>query len=454
MYLRKDVNNRFNLYIGFYSLDESLFSKAEKDKLKITINPYQKDISKCSISYMIDRNNFLVGTTTLLKIDYISPRYSITCSLPQYEGMINERWGNYVEGILSDGALFSHHDQGGRKIRINDEITTDTEYLYLCRNEKLLERQKDIEKTYCGTISLLCNDREKFYNIYKIVFKPQSDQQFRELFKLCRDYFKISLLSKPVRFEALWPPTIQRDNQLSCINSQDNFFLLKSDDAELLRAYSHNGLQHEELQGMVLNNNTKLLTINIPDGGAAITIAEKYTSIHSVLQKFNKVIKSYENSICITDIKGIQIKGGATYVLPYKGILKVSSESRSSILHIRNNNICQYKINDSNINIDNLSFGDELVAVINGQLVSLINFVRNHPANSVLSDEQIFRRLINLKGPLIKPPSWIKKLLILLRDQPRTRKIIKSYVNKNEMPIRAYNILLKLLLFLKGGNCN
>ncbi|EPY09175.1 hypothetical protein PAALTS15_00905 [Paenibacillus alvei TS-15] len=455
VYLRKDGDDRFDLYIGFYSLDESLFSNAEKDKLKITINPYQKDsLFKNSISFMIDRNNFLVGTTTLLKIDYISPRYSITCSLSQYEGMIYERWGNYVEGILKEGALFSHNDQGGRKIRINDEITTDTEYLYLCTNEQLLDRHKDIQRTYCGMISLLHSDRENFYNVYKIVFKPQSDQRFKELFKFCRDYFKVSLLSKPVRFDALWPPTIQRDNQLSCINSKDNLFLLKSDDTELLRAYSHNGLQHEELQGMVLNNKTKLLAINISDGEAAITIAEKYTSIHSVVQKFNKVIKSYRNSMCITDIKGIQIKGGTTQVLPYKGILKVSSESRSSILRIRNNNICQYNIKASNISIDNLSFGDELVAVINGQFISLINFARNHPINSVLSDEEIFRQLIKFKGPFIKPPSWVKRILILLRDQPRTRKIIKSYVNKNEMPIKAHNILLELLLFLKEGERN
>ncbi|WP_143812434.1 hypothetical protein [Paenibacillus sp. VTT E-133291] len=454
MYIRKYIDGRYELCIGFYNINESLFDNLEKANLKITINPYgMNNYIKKSLSVIFNRSNFFMGMTTLQKIDFIAPRYTINYSLPHCEIMLKERWGDYAEGILQDGALFTFHDNGGRKIRINDEISTSTEYLYMCRNENLLERHCDtISYMNYGTISLQVNNSEVIYNVYKIILSPQNDHQFGALFKFCRDYFKVTLNYKPILFEALWPPVIEKEQQAFCIKHRENFFLLKSDDLDSVEVFSHNGPEFKVINGESLDKGTKLLSLDIPAEGLTITINEKYSSIHSMIRKFKGGIKTYRNSFDITDMKNNHLEE-VTYNMPFEDCIKISTDSKSRILHVHNNNITQYIMNDAHkIMIDNLKIGDKILTVNNGIESILINFIQQVTNKSVICDEKVSSQLMMINGLSVKAPFWMKKLGVLLQEYPRTLKIIKSYIKNNAMPYKSEKFLLEILYRLKDGN--
>lgn len=439
LYLRNYSMNQYELCIGFYKLGYKLLENIAKEHAKINIRPFEMVHSiKRENIYLLNQSNFLPESTTLLKVDYIATKYIIQCSNLKYESQLKEQWGGFVEGILSDGALFTYNEYGGRKIRINDEITTGTEYLYLCKNEHLLLGNESISHSFCGTIVVFNGAKLEELSIYKINFTPQNDQQFWRLIKLCRDCFKVSLVSKSASIVPIWPPTVLNDNHIGCLRKYNNFFLLKDSKNDTVVS-SYVGATSTKLSSKVIDKNTKLLEIYVPSSGLALAIHGSYT----MLQKSPRNIKSYRNSIRVHDHNNKELDVQKNRILPVEKTIRIFSESRCSILHTHGGIFTQYKLNGSSpLEINNLAQNDEIIEISGGRHHNLLRFNGTSDSNNILVDERIiYNKLTRLNGPYVSPPYWIRKLTIQLRPNSKLRGLLRYYLMLNRIPVEGLKVL-------------
>ncbi|MBD7970008.1 hypothetical protein [Paenibacillus gallinarum] len=443
LYLRKFSEEQYELCIGFYGLDESLITDVEMDNLKVTIKSYDASRSEVGTNYLINHTNFKSESSNLMKVDFISSRYIVHYSPSSKVVKIKEKWGDFIEGIPDGGALFTFNEYGGRKIRINDEITTQTEYLYLCRNELLTQNYSSIEISNSGSIILRRDEKIESYKIYKICFKPQNDRQFLKLIEFCREHFKVSLLLSSASLIPVWPPTVQSDNQINCIRSYNNFFLLKNFDKEFTAVYSHYENNHNRITGKFVGEDTKLIEIHIPTIELALTIRGKNSSIYAVLRKKEMNIKCYKNSILIQDLNGNRLESAQLSNLPYRNAINIYSDSRSSILHFHNEKVTKYKIKSAKQHvIEDLTYGDKIVEVSAGQFYGLLKFIEEESIiNQVNNGDDIFNRLIRLKGPFVKPPYFVKSIISQIEESSQLKMLLKSYLSLNKIPIEGLKIL-------------
>jgi hypothetical protein len=452
LYLKKCIDNKFEFYVGFYNLDETLMNIAENQELKVSINPVNGD-KKLSTLYFVNNNNFSTSSTTFKKIDFISTRYILQYSSTNAEQLLNKRWGKDFEGVLSGGALFTYSDNGGRKIKINDEITTDTDYFYLCKDGNVLDRCDGIEYMCCGEISLKTSFMSVLYNVYKIKFRAFNNVQFYKLINFCRDHLKISLIYKPSTLIAMWPPSIQIDNQISYINKKEALFILGSEETNA-RVFVHRDNITDELKGEKIDNNKYLMKIPVITGGIALNINEKYNSVFAFLTHYKGNIKIYNNSIYMKDIDDNPIHRGNNSKLPDKKTIKITAETKCDILHIKNNQVHKSYtiINEKGRNIDNIAFDDEIVFINGIEQTTLLKYIKNHMrSDQIFNDELLYLSLCQLGNPIMPPPIWIKKLLVLLKSNSKTFKVVRSFLLTNKMPVNAHKILNDLYKTMKVG---
>lgn len=455
LYLKKWDNNKFEFYVGFYNLDEMLMNIAENEKFEVSINSVNES-KKLSDPFFVNYNNFSLNSTTYKKINFISTRYKLQYSSFKAEQLLSKRWGKDFEGVLSGGALFTYNDNGGRKIKINEEITTDTDYFYLCKNGNILDRSDGIEYLNCGEISLKSDFYSVVYKIYKINFKAYNDEQFHKLSNFCRDHLRISLIYKPSTLIPMWPPSIQIDNQISYLNKNEALFILESEETNA-RVFLGRDSTTDELKGEQIDKNKYLMKIPIITDGIALNINEKYNSIFALLNYYKGNIKIYNNSINIKDYHENPIHRGSNLKLPDKRTIKITAETKCDILHIKNFQV--YKrysiINEKVRNVDNIAFGDEIVYISGVEQTSLLKYIKNQIEYDLIFndeyDESLSLSLCQLNSPFMPTPIWIKKLLVLLESNTKTFKVVRSFLHTNKMPIIAYRILKDLYKTMKGG---
>lgn len=453
LYLKKTDEPKFELNVGFHKLDEMLMNIAEDIGLNVSIKLINGD-NKFSVPYIVNYNNFSISSITFKKIDFISTRYLLqySSSKAEQEQLLSKRWGKEFEGILSGGALFTFNDNGGRKIKINEEIKTDTDYFYLCKNENILDKF-DIQHFYCGELSLKLSIYSETYKIYKIKFNATSDSQFKKLFNFCRDFLKISLVYKPLTLIAMWPPSIQIDNQISYLDRNKALFILESEETNA-RVFIYKENKSNELKGEHIKNNKYLIRMPIFNDEVAININEKYNSVYALLSYYKKNIKTYNNKICMKDINDNPILEGDGMKLPIKKLIKITSETKCDILHIRNFQFYKsYKItSEIGVTIDNIAFGDEIFCINGMEQISLLKFAKNQiQSDQIINDELLYLNLRQIGSPFISTPMWVKPLLGSLKSNSKSFKVIKSYLYTNNMPVNAYRILKDLYLTMKVG---
>lgn len=453
LYLKKCANNQFELNLGFYNIDENLIKTSQIEKFKVIINALMEN-QNLSVTYSVNDINFSTSSMTLKSINFVSEMYKLKYSSSNAERLLGTKWGNNIEGFSSYGALFTYSENGGRKIRINDEITTETDYYYICQNSNQLDRLNGVEYIYCGNMSLDSSYSTSIYKIYKICFKPRNEEQFNKLYYFCRDNFKISLIYKPSTLTAIWPPTIQKDNKISYFNYENEALFILNSEEKNGRAFIHGDNIVNQIEGYELRPDKFLVKIPIKEESVAVSINEKYNSICFFLERYRDNLKSYTNSICINSYEGNLINRGVYSELPTKKIVKISAESKCEIVHLKKNQYYKvYRIKSKKENvINNIDFDDELGIISVNEYIPFLQYVKKPlSGNCTINDEKLYINLRKVKGEFTVPPVWMKKMLCLLMDSPKTFVVVRKYVFESKMPVKAIKILKDIYKTKNGG---
>jgi len=453
LYIKKCSNNIFELYLGFYNIDGKSMKTAKTEEFKISISSLNKN-EKHSVSYLVNDNNFSISTITLKRINFASQMYKLEYSSTNAQKLLKERWGNQVEGILNEGALFTYSESGGRKIRINDEVTTDIDYYYLCKNSNRIARCAGIEYQYCGEIVLNSSFNNLNYNVYKVKFKVHNDEQFKKMFHFCRDSLKISLIYKPSTLISMWPPVIHKDNEiLNFDDVSETLFIFKSDEINPCIFHHKNNII-SEFKGEKLDVDKYLIKMPVKTEKIAININEKYNSIFIFMNRYARAVKTYENIIYIKDNDNNFIERKTHAQLPTKKTIKIIADSKCGILHFKREQLFRhYPIkNEKCTSVDNIDFEDQIISISGIDKTFLLKYKKNKKfIVDFFNDELIYKNISKFEGPFVAPPVWIKKLLLLLKNNSKTFLLVRKFIVLNKIPMNTCEILRNLYESMKAG---
>ncbi|CEP95570.1 Uncharacterised protein [[Clostridium] sordellii] len=439
-YLKKDSNGNFNLFIGFYAIDKKIMELSKNEKASITILGGKSNYNLTK-KYFIDNINFSSDILTLKQINFLATKYKMEYSTLNAKSLLSDKWGDEIEGINANGALFKFGENGGRKIRINEEITTNTDYFCICKDNSKFISFSGINYLEVGSISFV----NGVYKVYKISFSLSGWDNER-LSEFCREIFKISLVNKPYEIIPIWPPTINCDNKIELVFNKNNLLLLKSLQQNT-RAFIHRMKYYSEINLNKVSDNQYLFKISPSYMERAININDEYNSKYLLVSNYKGNFKSFSNNIILTDVNENVIERGKYDKLPLQGKLKIYSNSEIDIIHYRRGIIYKlYRVKSKENLINDLKYGDKLIAKIGLKKNTIIEFekVKEEITELFLNDVEIYKKLKKLNEPFEPVDTYTRAIFRYLKNYPKTFNLIKSYIIKNKMPIAAKKILKKI----------
>lgn len=132
IYMRRTASGDFNLYMAFKALPNSVMNQAISDNISISIDG--KSV------YKINNERFSYDYTALIPIDYIllsGAKYKIKFNPENKAYVLSQHWSDYADGFSYEGALFRVLEQGGKKVRHGDSISTEDEYYWVRKQPQL-----------------------------------------------------------------------------------------------------------------------------------------------------------------------------------------------------------------------------------------------------------------------------------------------------------------------------
>lgn len=440
IYLKRDTYNNFNLFIGFYPIGKSLINTSEYEQRSIKILGV-KNSSNYKKEYCINNINFYPDKITLKQINFISTKYKIDYSDYKSENLLSDKWGYEIEGINTPGSLFKFGENGGRKIRINEEIIEDTDYICISKNDNTFRYLNGVDYQEIGNISTL-NEYLKVYKI-KFILNSIDDKKIKKLVDFCREEFKVSLVSRASQIISLWPPTINDDKKIELFYEKNNLLLLKSAQPNA-KVFRHKFKSNMEINLNRIDENKYTFKVSPSINEVAININDEYNSEYLLVYKYKDKIKTFNNEIIIKDINENVIEEGIHNNLPSDGKVKIFSNSQVDIIQYRNDIPFKlYKVKKKEIIINNLKYDDKLVVKRGLKKITLVKFekLKKDTIKEPLNDIEIYKRLKSLSGPFIPVDTCTRVVFRNLKIYPKTFNLLKSYILKNKMPIGIRKIL-------------
>lgn len=440
IYLKKNSNGNFSLFIGFYSINKNLMELSKIERASVTISGLKSNYN-LSKKYFVDDNNFSCDITTLKQLNFLSPKYNIGYSGLKDKSLLVDKWGYEIEGISTNGALFKFEENGGRKIRINEEIIVDTDYLCISMDNSKFRRYSGITYEEVGSISII----NGAYKVYKVRFSLRGWDN-EAISEFCREIFKVSLVNKPSEIISMWPPTVNNGNKIEFVFEKNNLLLLKSSQSNA-KAFIHRLKSYTEINLNKIDHNKYSFNVSPSTLERAININDEYNSKYLLVSNYREKFKAFSNEIVIKDIEYNVIEKGKYNRLPLEKKVMIFSNSEIDIIHYRQGiPFKSCKIKDKENIISDLKHEDRLVAKIGSKKNIIIEFekLKEKTIKKSINDLEIYKKLARSNGQYDKVDIYTRNILKNLKDYPKTFNLVKSYVTKNKMPIGAKKILKEI----------
>lgn len=438
IYIKKNQNDKFSIHIGFYGIDKKDIQPLKNENIIISSS---KDNKNFENKYFIDDINFNIENTTLKQINFICPKYKILYSSRKAHNTLNKIWGNEIEGINDNGAIFKYGENGGRKVRINEEITIDTDYYCISQDDNIFKGIFGIDSEEVGYISV----KNGVYKVYKIrmIFNLWNRKELCEFF---REYFKVDLVAKSSEIIPLWPPTIDTDKNIVLFYTQMKLLLLLKSVQPNPSLFIHRIDYFSNVDIEEIEHKKYAFTVFPISLERALNLGYEYNSDYWMLSNYKGKITSFSNEIVIKDIYENVIDEGTHNKLPIEGKLKIYSNSEIDIIHYRNNLVFRsYKIKKQENIIENLRYNDKLVVKIGLKKKLLLEYEELKEANS-FDDNEIYNRLKKLNGIYEPVDIYTRAFLNKLKNYPKTYCLIRLYISTNKMPLGAKKVIKQLYL--------
>lgn len=433
IYMRKNMSGNFGLYMGFKALPSSIMEAAIRERVSLKINGKN--------SYRINEERFSCDHTSLIPLDYIPAlgmKYKINYEPITKASHVLRHWSDYADGFSSEGSIFTVTEQGGKKIRRGDSITTDTEYYWVRKSTQLPSFIPGIKMKETGKLIL----KNEVWNVFHGIFSSElNDRDFSYLTSYLRNNLKIHLLEKEPEFLPIWPPVLKHEDGYVVNESCDNIYGYISSGNEQPKVYAYNG---------VLNIPDELTTA---DGIAClkpraldtlVNIDRKYVSNGTLFQKKQMHVISHENrNYMVRNEKNTKIQGFRVNINNKQVIFKNDYEMEYVLY--RNAGYIETHSGVGEIAFDKLKNGDMIFILQGKQLICIITVSIDEikTFSKTIQDEALYYSFQKLdKTKKVFVPQKLRRRLWEIKDElEMSQQYVRDTLESNRISIAMIKIL-------------
>lgn len=432
LYLKKTNDKLYQLNIGFYKIKDKILKKLEEENAEITL---RSENNKYSTKFNIDYSRFFSYQTTFIKIDFLASKYNIDYSKSFYKELL--LWGEYIEGVANEGAIFKYDSKLCRKLRINDEIYFDTDYILI--RDKNLINFIGIEYKEEGLLEI-----NKKFIVYKIRIPGKNKEYYNHLYDFFRINFKLILTVSPINIVPIWPPVLMKDREINNIYEKNTYSIIESHYEET-KVYIHNDEDIREENARKLKDNFFSIELLTKSTEQIISLNDKYDNNYYIYGKANTLKLENNIEVSIFDFKGNVIKNGIYFELPIENKVVIKTNSKCEIVIFNKNQIKKSKkIKDINgIIIDDLAYGDNVILINGMEKISLLEFVRRKERliRNNCDWNELFYKSQKINSYFVTVPPWIFEILKSIPKESRLFIYIKNAVYLNKIQNHVLNLL-------------
>lgn len=437
IYIRHGMEKgTYELYLGFKALPKSIMDEAENNKIKLTIDRKGQ--------YSVNRERFSTENTVLIPIHHIpcnGKKYSITYSSTDKARYVIKHWSDYADGFSYNGSLFTISDQGGRKIRHGDSISTDVDYYWVKRDKYIPSSYQGIQMEEQGRLII---ENSRWY-VFKVCFSSNiSDKAFEKLATYLRETLQLYLLEKEPKYVPIWPPLIkQEDEYLVEFDKKKIYGCVMSGNDEP-KTYIYQGVNSVPTEVM---QKGKLLRLNVDSSDFLVNIDRKYISGGTKFVRSEYDLKSAEPLMnVISNLNDFKIENQIIELndIPEKinGIdnkMLVVINAAGGIQAIDNQKMA--------FDLSELRLGDTIYILSATYLKSIIRIIKEKVVGSLLDEDCVAQKLELFKSSnKVFMPSRLKaKLVKISWENRKIQAYMEECISSNKIPMSMIRLLEGIL---------
>lgn len=436
IYIRKNAAGDFYLYMGFKALPPGLMEKAIKESISVKIDGRN--------TYRINTERFSCDGTALIPLDYIplsGHKYHLYYEPVNKAYAVSQHWSDYADGFSYEGAIFTVTEQGGKKIRHGDSITTDVEYYWVRRQPQLPYSIPGVNMKECGRLIL----KDKVLTVFCGSFSSDiTDAEFNFLTAYLRANLKIHLLEKQPEFVPIWPPVVKTEDGYIINNREQSVYGYVVSGNDNPRIYVYQGIRKIPDELVSANH---LTCVRVWDQEALVNIDRKYVSSGTLLLKRSRNIISNDADVyeliddeCVALEKG-NICRNCNKILFQSGHQTDFILIRKSGRIEKNGGIGEYIFED-------LQDGDLIYVLQNRLLISILAVsIEKQQENLTISDEELFRLFRKFKGTKkVKLPHKVRIQIYEIQEKvTMSRNYLDDMLKSNSISTAMIKVLEEIL---------
>lgn len=337
--------------------------------------------------------------------------------------------------------MFTVSEQGGKKIRHGDSITTDEMYYWVRCQQQLPSFIPGIKMKKCGCLIL----KDNVLNVFCGSFSSDlSDAEFSSLTLYLRSNLKIHLLEKQPEFVPIWPPVVKTEDGYIINNGEQSVYGYVVSGNDNPRIYVYQGIRRIPDELVSTNH---LTCVRVWDQEALVNIDRKYVSSGTLLLKRTRNIISngadvYEliDDECVVLEKG-NICRNCNKILFQSGHQTDFILIRKSGRIEKNGGIGEYTFED-------LQNGDLIYVLQNRLLISILAVsIEKQQEKVTINDEELFRLFRKFKGTKkVKLPHKVQFQIYEIQEKVTlSRKCFDEVLKSNSISTAMIKVLEEIL---------
>ena len=436
IYMRKNSSEVFYLYMGFKALPPMLMEKAIQESISVKIDGKN--------TYRINNERFSCEGTALIPLDYIplsGYKYHL-CYEPMNKAYaVSQHWSDYADGFSYEGAIFTVSEQGGKKIRHGDSITTEEQYYWVRHQPELPSFVPGIEMKKCGRLIL----KDTTLNVFCGTFSSDiSDVEFNYIMSYLRTNLKMHLLEKQPEFVPIWPPVVKTEDGYIVNSKEQSVYGYVVSGNDNPRIYVYQGIRKIPDE---LNSVNHLTCVKVWDQEALVNIDRKYVSNGILLLKRSRVIITNDAEIYeFIDDEYISIQKDNLYRNCNRILFKAGHQT-DFILVRKSGQIEQ----DGGIGehiFEDLRDGDLIYVLQNRYLVNLLVIsIEKQQVDMSINDEELYCLLKTFKGTKrVQLPHKLRIQICEIQNKVTlSKKYLDNILKSNSISMAMIKVLEEIL---------
>lgn len=409
IYLTKSYGTTYNINIAFPALGEQKLQQAFSDKVTLTIN------NKLTIP--ITPSRFYADETTLIPIDFVplnSKNYIIDIK-GVGSNLIQKKWSNYADGFHSAGAIFSIHNNFGKKIKRGNSIVIKNEYYLVSKDFNPPFPEIHFKKI--GNINLNSNN----FNVYIFSVNVSVDShRFNNINNYFSSRFKVWLIEKCATISPIWPPAIDRGEHILCSNNSVVFCNVESGN-DIPKVFSYSGKDSRQIPVDIDHHNNKTIKLGVHIYEPTIaSVDTKYTGQEICIRKAPILSPSSSINIAISSKSNdiIDTSNAVDYHHVSNGIVVTSNTKFTMVLKASTQVFKPIHIVKPETTLDEFKGLSKVFLAYGSSQYGYVIFdsfnIVNTSQTIHIDEQQLISNVIkNSRGALIPAPLWIKDLFHL-----------------------------------------